>query len=182
MGIAKFLKSGRIVVNASDKQIEISDTGMTMPYDSISDSEWGQVYEKYVGQVLEEEGYDVTYNGLDKGFFDKGVDLIAQKDNQIHFIQCKFTRGNISKSRIDWILYKASGILFDTYTKEKKKLYFTLIVSNKDECFSKRLPKNFKLNFTETSKIDYPMIQYFLDHNHIQDKIKLEFREIEMNR
>ncbi|HRP89649.1 MAG TPA: restriction endonuclease [Edaphocola sp.] len=182
MGITKFLKSGRIVVNTFDKQIVISDSGMTMPYESISISEWGLVYEKYVGQVLEEEGYDVTYNGLNKGFLDRGVDLIAHKENQIHFMQCKFTRGNISKSRIDWILYKASRILLDTYTKEKKKLFFTLIVSNKEECFSKHIPKNFKLNFTETSKIDYPMIQYFLDHNHIQNKIVLEFREIEMKR
>lgn len=182
MGISKYLKTGKIVVNASDMQIEILDTGIIVSYDSISDSDWGLVYEKYVGQVLEDEGYDVTYNGLEKGFLDRGIDLIAEKDNQINFIQCKYTRGTISKRRIEWILYKASGLLYDTYKKENRKLSFTLIVSDKDECFSKRVPKNFRLNFTQTSKIEYPMIQYFLDHNYIQDKIKLEFREIKMIR
>src|SRR5690606_28857040 len=121
---------------------------------------WGQVYEKYVGQILEDEGYDVVYNGLEKGFLDRGIDLIARKEDKLNFVQCKYVHQTISKSRIEWILYKASGILFDTYRKERKKLYFTLIVNSKDTCFSKRLPKNFKLNFTETSKIEYPMLQY----------------------
>jgi Holliday junction resolvase-like predicted endonuclease len=182
MGIAKHLKAGRIIINSSEMQIEISDKGIILPYSSINDSEWGQVYEKYVGQVLEDEGYNVMYNGLEKGFLDRGVDLVARKDDQLNFIQCKYIHRTISKSKIEWILYKASGFLFDRYQNENKKLCFTLIVSNKDKCFSKRVPKKFRLNFTEASKIEYPMLQYFLDHNYIQDKIKLEFREIRMTK
>lgn len=182
MGIANYLRSGRIIINTSKKQIEISNSGIVLPYSRISDSEWGLVYEKYVGQVLEAEGYDVEYNGLEKGFLDRGIDLIARRDDKLNFVQCKFVHRTISKNRIEWILYKASGLLYNTYRKENKKIYFTLIVSNKDQCFSKRVPKNFRLNFTEASKIEYPMLQYFLDHNYIQDKIKLEFREIRMTR
>lgn len=180
MGIAKYLKAGRIIINASERQIEISDKKIILSYDKLDNSDWGYVYEKYVGQILEEEGYDVTYNGLQKGFLDRGVDLIAQKGNQLNFIQCKYTRGTISKSRIEWILYKASSILFDNYKKLNKKLYFTLVVNKKDDCFSTLIPRNFRLNFTETTKVEYPMLQYFLDHNYVQDKVKLEFREIEM--
>lgn len=118
MGIAKLLKSGRIIVNTSEQQVEIPESRIILPYSSISDSEWGQVYERYVGQVLEDEGFNVEYHGLEKGFFDRGIDLIARKDDKLNFIQCKYVQKPISKNRIEWILYKASGILFDTYQKK----------------------------------------------------------------
>ena len=180
MGIAKYLKTGIVSVNAIERQIEIAEKRLILPYEKLKDSDWGQVYEKYVGQILENEGYDVKYNGLEKGMLDRGIDLIASKDNQLNFIQCKFTTGVISKNRIEWILYKASNVLYENYKKYNKSIYFTLIVKNKDKNFSKRKPKNFQLNFTDISKVEYPMLQYYLDHNYIQDKVKLEFREIEM--
>jgi Holliday junction resolvase-like predicted endonuclease len=182
MGIAKYLKAGKICINTSEKQIEIADRQIILPYNKLNDSDWGYVYEKFVGQKLESEGYEVIYNGLEKGWLDRGIDLIAIKNNQLNFVQCKYSCGNISKSKIEWILYKASRVLFENYAKYNKKIHFTLIVSKKEECFSKRKPKNFRLNFTDNSKVEYPMLQYFLDHNFVQDKVKLEFREIEMNK
>jgi Holliday junction resolvase-like predicted endonuclease len=179
MGIAKFLKAGRISVNQATKQIEIADKQLILPYEKLNDWDWGFVYEKYVGQILENEGYAVTYQGLEKGLLDRGIDLIAIKDNEMKFIQCKYTRSHISRSKIEWILYKASGLLNENYKKSHLKLHFTLVISNKDESFSKKKPKNFSLNFTDMSKVEYPILQYFLDHNYIQDKIKLEVREIE---
>jgi Holliday junction resolvase-like predicted endonuclease len=180
MGIAKYLKAGKIYINVSEKQIEIADRQTILPYDKLKDSDWGFVYEKFVGQILEDEGYEVNYNGLEKGWLDKGIDLIAKKGNEINFIQCKYINGIITKSRVEWILYKASGILFENYKRYGKKIHFTLIVNNIDECFSKRKPKNFRLNFTDDAKVEYPMLQYFLAHNIAQDKVKLECREIEM--
>lgn len=180
MGIGKYLKAGRIIINKAEKQIEIADKQLILPYDKLKVSDWGYVYEKYVGQVLEDEGYEVNYHGLQKGFLDRGIDLIAIKDTQMNFVQCKYTRSAISKSQIEWILNKASNLLYEKYKKHNLKLYFILIVNKKDECFSKRKPKNFRLNFTDISKVEYPILQYFLDHNYVQDKIKLEVREIEM--
>lgn len=182
MGIARHLKSGRIRINTLEKQIEISESGIILPYSGISDSDWGQVYEKYVGQVFEDEGYKVEYNGLEKGFLDRGIDLIARKNESLNFIQCKYVHQAISKSKMEWILYKASSLLYSIYRKEKKKLSFTLVVSSKEKCFSKQFPKGMRFNFTEHSKIEYPILQYFLDHNYTQDKVKLEFREILMTR
>ena len=104
----------------------------------------------------------------------------ASKDDQLYFIQCKFTKGIISRSRIEWILYKASKMLYEKYKKYNQKLIFMLIVNKKEANFSQRKPKDFRLNFSDITKVEYPMLQYFLDHNHVQDKVKLECREIEM--
>lgn len=180
MGITKYLKAGRISINKAAKQIEIADKQLILPYDKLNDSDWGYVYEKYVGQVLQDEGYEVNYHGLQKGFSDRGIDLIAIKDNEMKFVQCKYTRSPISKSKLEWILYKASNLLYENYKSSNLKLYFVLIVNKKEECFSKRKSKNFRLNFTDISNVEYPILQYFLDHNYVQDKIKLEVRELEM--
>lgn len=182
MGIIKHLKKGEIYINTIEKQIEIADSAIILPYGILKPQDWGLIYEKYVGQVLESEGFEVKYNGLEKGFLDKGIDLIASKDNQLFFIQCKFLNRTMSKSQIDWILYKASNLLHEQFEKHKKKLGFILIVNKKETVFSKRKSKNFRLNFSDIQKVEYPLLQYFLDHNYIQDKIKLECREIEMTK
>jgi Holliday junction resolvase-like predicted endonuclease len=182
MGIAKYLKVGKIRINASEKQIEIADRQIIISYDKLMHADWGYVYEKFVGQILEEEGYEVIYQGLEKGWLDRGIDLIAIKNNELNFVQCKYVSGIISKNKIEWILFKASGILYENHKKYGKPIHFTLIVNKKDECFSKSKPKNFRLNFTDNTKVTYPILQYFLDHNFVQDKVKLEFREIEMIR
>jgi DUF2075 family protein len=54
-------------------------------------SKWliGRLYERYVGYLYEERGYDVEYVGIFKGFEDLGRDLICQKEKDIIVIQCK---------------------------------------------------------------------------------------------
>lgn len=182
MGIAKFLKSGKIRLNLNDRKIEIIDTQDFIAYDNLKASDWGYVYEKFVGQVLEEEGWEVDYQGLKNGFSDRGVDLFAYKDGYVNAIQCKYVASFITKSRIEWILYKASKLLDETYSKYPKRTSFTLVVSDVELCFSKKKRKSSNLKFSDTSRIEYPLLQYFLDHNNIQDKVKLNFREIKMVR
>ncbi len=180
MGLSRYLKLGRIKINPIDRYIEIGEKDLIIPYDKISSSDWGQVYEKYVGQILEDEGYEVSYSGLDLGFFDRGIDLIAAKESNISFVQCKFTKQIISKSKIEWILFKASNKLYESYCDLNKKISFILIVNSKADNFSRKKSKRFELTFTPMTKVEYPMLQYFLDHNYIQDKVRLEFREIRM--
>ena len=49
----------------------------------------GSSYEKFIGKRYENKGYHVIYHGLEQKFKDQGIDLIAQKENTIIFIQCK---------------------------------------------------------------------------------------------
>lgn len=49
----------------------------------------GNAYETYIGKKYEELGYKVEYNGMTKGVFDGGIDLVCTKNKKIIFVQCK---------------------------------------------------------------------------------------------
>jgi predicted helicase len=180
--IALFLQSGTIKINPEEKVIELIEAGKILPYSQLVDTDWGYVYEKFVGQEFEARGYRVTYHSMEKGLLDGGVDLIAENDTELNFLQCKFQKQKITKSRIEWILYKASPTLHREYNRLGRKLTFTLVVNDIDQNFSKKKPKGMRLNFSDIKKVKYPWMQYFLDHNHIQNKVKLEVMEIRMER
>jgi len=50
----------------------------------------GRDYERYVGYLFEVEGYDVYYQGIEKGLEDLGRDLVCKKGGVIEIVQCKF--------------------------------------------------------------------------------------------
>lgn len=182
MRLAQILKSGRLTINSVDKFIEFADSEIIIPYEKISPSDWGYIYEKFVGQTLEDEGYEVQYNGINLGFNDRGIDLFAQKDSEITFVQCKYSSKIISKQQMEWILYKSSNLLLEKYLNTKFKISFMLVVNNKSASFSRKISKGVNFTFTPISNVEFPILQYFLDHNYIQNKVNLKFREIEMTR
>lgn len=49
----------------------------------------GRMYERYVGYLFEERGYNVEYIGIVRGYEDLGRDLICQKGNELVVVQCK---------------------------------------------------------------------------------------------
>jgi hypothetical protein len=49
----------------------------------------GRDYERYIGYLYEQEGWRVRYHGIVEGLADLGRDLIAQRNNEVHIIQCK---------------------------------------------------------------------------------------------
>ena len=62
----------------------------------IKNEEKGIELELKAGRKFEELGYQVKYNGLEKGKFDNGIDLICTKENEkTLLIQCK----NYSKEK-----------------------------------------------------------------------------------
>jgi hypothetical protein len=50
----------------------------------------GRDYELYCGREYELDSWNVEYIGMEKKLNDMGRDLIAQKNNEIHIIQCKY--------------------------------------------------------------------------------------------
>ena len=136
-------KAGPLKINPKQEQLEIADGQLVIPYEKISSSDWGYVYEKYVGQILEKEGFSVTYNGF-RGFSDGGIDLTSEKGESITFIQCKYSETKkLGKSHIDQILYKASKKLLQEYQDGNKKLAFALFVHSKEDNFRRKAPKGF---------------------------------------
>lgn len=171
----KCLKAGDLKINSTQKQLEIAEGQLIYPYDKIKGWEWGYVYEKHVGQVLESEGFKVTYNGLN-GFVDGGVDLIAEKGNSVTYVQCKYSQTKkLCKSHIDQILFKASQKLLKAYEGSEKQLAFALIVHSQENNF-RRIPLK-----EDPLKREYPWLEYLKSFNAGQNKVKVGFREIPMH-
>jgi len=49
----------------------------------------GDNYEREVGKYYESFGYKIIYNGLEKGYLDEGIDIIATNKDKTLLIQCK---------------------------------------------------------------------------------------------
>jgi len=52
--------------------------------------ELGRDFERYIGFIYEENGYEVEYFGIEKKLNDLGRDLIVKKDGSTIIIQCKY--------------------------------------------------------------------------------------------
>ena len=51
--------------------------------------EKGDIYELFICKHYEEQGYTISKHGLDNGVKDGGIDIIAKKNKDLLFIQCK---------------------------------------------------------------------------------------------
>jgi len=125
-------------------------------------SKWliGRLYERFIGYLYEEQGYDVEYVGIFKGFEDLGRDLICQKDNEFIVIQCK----NWAKFRTIYEkhIFQFFGTVFqykdENPDKKAKAIFYTTTeLSDLARRFSKELGIELKENF----KFDknYPSIK-----------------------
>lgn len=147
---------------------------------SMSDSDKGFLYEKYVGMFYESKGYSVEYRGLEKGFFDGGIDLIVSNENEVLYIQCKFK--TITKSALENILYKASSLLFE----DAKKYSSKDIVKNRQKTqFRIAIPS--KVNYlkgkkkkigTVKQKVEYELEKVLELKNGKQSQVHGKFLEI----
>jgi len=50
----------------------------------------GRDYERYIGYLFESSGWQVNYQGIEKGLEDLGRDLICKKENKVEVVQCKY--------------------------------------------------------------------------------------------
>ncbi len=173
--ITSYVQTGTMVILPGERCIEIKETGQRWHYDNITPIEWGTVYEKYVGQIIQSHGYTVTYN-MSKGFLDGGIDVIAENNNHKLFIQCKSSNGSMGKQKIEWILYKAGETLNrECKINKSKHICFVLVTPDKDASFKSNSKKH-KNYFNE--QIKYPWLDHFLAANNNKQGVKVFYREI----
>lgn len=151
-------------------------------------SKWliGRIYERYVGYLYEEQGYDVEYVGIFKGYEDLGRDLICQKGKDFIVIQCK----NWAEFRTIYEkhIFQFFGTVFqyrDENPDRKVRAFFytSTELSKLARRFSNELGIELKEKFKfdkdypsikcHTSKIDGTKI-YHLPFDQQYDKTKLE--------
>lgn len=149
--------------------------------------EIGISYERYIGYIYENQGYKVTYNGAREGFKDLGRDIIAENNNEILIIQCKYWRKErIIHENIVFQLYgtmilkqlnskkKVKGILATTTTlsEEAKKIAEYLCIEIKEnELFDKTYPC-IKCNINRATNEKIYHLPFDQQYDHIQ--IELE--------
>lgn len=174
-GLAKRLKAGRLSASFATGVEIIDESGAVIEQiapDTLAISDWGIVYERWVGLELEREGWEIDYRGLSLGWSDQGIDLIATRDSVTRYLQCKFLTRTLGKQQIEELLYKASGFL----TKQElvKGDVFELVVPSIEAAFPLRRKKNKppQQNWLKAR---------FLSHNHTQNRIRLSITEIPMD-
>lgn len=151
-------------------------------------SKWliGRLYERYIGYLYEQEGYDVDYVGIFKGFEDLGRDLICQKGRDLVIIQCK----NWSQFRTIYEkhIFQFFGTVFQ-YKDENpnRKVQAIFYTSTQLSDLARRFAKELKIDLKENFKFDkeYPAIKcnisridgskiYHLPFDQQYDKTKVE--------
>lgn len=151
-------------------------------------SKWhiGKIYERYVGYLYEEKGYDVDYVGIFKGFEDLGRDIIAKKNRELIVIQCK----NWSKFKTIYEkhIFQFFGTVFqyrdENKSKDVKAIFYT---TTKLSELARRFAKELGINLVENDKMptDYPCIKcnisrvdgtkiYHLPFDQQYDNVKVE--------
>lgn len=117
---------------------------------SLTNSDMGYLYEKYVGLFYENMGYKVIYRGLINRVLDKGIDLIISNSDERLFLQCKL--GKLSTQKVEKIKYYSSRFLIEEYDKtnahldkkkigeKPKKINFSIVIPNKRKCLGR--PEN----------------------------------------
>ncbi|MCX6762214.1 MAG: restriction endonuclease [Candidatus Moranbacteria bacterium] len=151
-------------------------------------SNWllGRIYERYVGYIYEEKGYDVDYVGIFKGYEDLGRDLICTKKNEIVVIQCK----NWSKFKTIYEkhIFQFFGTVFQYKDENKgKDVNAVFYTTTKLSDLARRFAKELGIGLEEELKMEnhYPCIKcnisrvdgtkiYHLPFDQQYDKVKIE--------
>ena len=144
------------------------------------------MYERYVGYLYEDQGYDVEYSGIIKRIEDLGRDLIAIREDKIIIIQCK----NWAKFKkiYENSIFQFFGTVFQYKDQNKDKIvkaifYSTTELSDLARRFANELGIELKENFKmdnkyacikcNISRVDGTKI-YHLPFDQQYDKVKIE--------
>lgn len=169
-------------------------------------SSWeiGRIYERYIGSLYENKGWDVTYEGILKKLEDQGRDLICFKDNETRIIQCKYWQQNkvIHENHVYQLFGTTVKYLFDKFDLQDSSiqgnLFPDLLLTYKVTPYfytsctfsdtAKQVAKVLNINLIESKPLDYdyPMIKcninrqtneriYHLPFDQQYDSTKVEF-------
>lgn len=122
----------------------------------------GIEYERYVGYVFEQDGYNVKYQGVTQGKEDLGIDLICTKGNQTLIIQCKrFSRAKGTPVREN-VVAQTYGTTQLYRMQQNDKYEVTPVIVTSYELSEEALKFAKYLNVKIVSNFeykDYPMIK-----------------------
>lgn len=151
-------------------------------------SKWllGRIYGRYVGYLYENDGYNVEFTGIFKGYEDLGRDLICQKGKEFIIIQCK--NWSQFKTIYEKHIFQFFGTVFQ-YRDENKnnKVRAIFYTTTQLSDLARRFAEELGIEMEEKFKFDnnYPSIKcniskvdgekiYHLPFDQQYDKVKIE--------
>ena len=158
MGIAKYLKQGFMTIDSEKLLVKVEGVKV-FSFERLEPYEQGQVFEK---------------------FLDRGIDIIAEDNKNIFFIQCKYHNKTFSKNSIEWILYKASNFIDKYKDKNHRKLHFVLAVKSISKNFSAKKVKRKELKIKAPLKPVRPLYNYILEKNQLQRIVRIDIKEYDL--
>lgn len=145
-------------------------------------------YERYIGYVYEQKGYDVIYNGALKGLEDMGRDIIAENSKEILIIQCKYWRQE--KAVHEKHIFQLYGTVILKKMETTKKVTGVFVTSTYLSQVAQKVANELKIEIKENVPFDknYPCIKcninrstnekiYHLPFDQQYDKVKIESKK-----
>jgi restriction system protein len=86
-----FINAVKGLKDSKKIKIEINKENIIKPKEMTNrdKKKKGDEYELFISKHFREQGYTISEHGIDNGVKDNGIDIIAKKDKDILFIQCK---------------------------------------------------------------------------------------------
>lgn len=146
----------------------------------------GIAYERYVGYLLESNGFSVNYEGATKFKEDRGIDLIAKKAGTTYIVQCKrysLDKGHLVRENTIAQIYGAAKLYEMEHPKSRvvPAVYTSSALSDEAAHFAEYLKVTVVDNFAFA---DYPLIKcnvtskgekiYHLPFDQQYDKVKIQ--------
>lgn len=116
-------------------------------------------YERYIGYVYERKGYKVIYNGALERLKDMGRDIIAENDNEILIIQCKYWKKE--KTIHEKHIFQLFGTVVLQKLKSEKEVKGIFITSAQLSDMAKLVAENLNIDIKASIPFDknYPCIK-----------------------
>lgn len=142
-------------------------------------AEIGRDYERFIGYMEEQDGWDVSFFGILKGLEDLGRDIICKKDSTVMIIQCKCwsTKKTIHEKHINQlfgttVMYyleeiNPHGNMAEFYSLLKKRQIIPMfITSTVLSDTAQKFANSLGVVFKENVKLKkYPMIKCNVNRN-----------------
>ena len=121
----------------------------------------GDHYERFVGWVFYRMGFSVYFNGLIKGMDDEGIDLIAERNNEVLIIQCKcWKRGSVYPMNI---LTQLDGSASLYKIESRKNIHIRKILVTVNRSYTdrfKQVAHSLNIELFPLPLIEFPLVRF----------------------
>ena len=136
-----------------------------------TNSEIGREYERYIGYLYEQDGYDVNYFGIEKNKEDLGRDLICKRNKEILIVQCKCWSNKQKKIIHEKYINQLLGTTLEYYYENISQNLSSFFNQNNCQLIpvfvstvplsdkAKQFADVLKVQFRQIILEDYPMIK-----------------------